>query len=148
MDVEVFTIDDRARLDEALAVRFAVFVDEQHVPADEEADEHDRSDADARHALVRDGSPLRAIAAGRSYRKDARTVQIGRMAVAAPHRGRGIGRLVLDALLDDARARGFTRASLHAQVHAQSFYQHAGFTPVGPTFLECDIVHQAMDRDL
>jgi len=148
MDVEVFTVADRARLDAALAVRFAVFVDEQHVPADEEVDEHDRTDPDARHALVRDGSGAAAIAAGRSYRNDARTVQIGRMAVAAAHRGRGIGRLVLDALLDDARARGYTRASLNAQVHAQSFYGNAGFTPVGPTFLECEIVHQTMERDL
>jgi predicted GNAT family N-acyltransferase len=148
MEVEVFSVDDRARLDDALAVRFAVFVDEQRVPADEEVDEHDRDDPDARHALVRETSGAGAIAAGRSYRKDARTVQIGRMAVAASHRGRGVGRLVLDALLADARARGFTRASLNAQVHAQSFYRNAGFTPVGPTFLECEIVHQAMDRDL
>jgi predicted GNAT family N-acyltransferase len=146
MEVEVFAGDDRARLDEALAVRFAVFVDEQRVPAEEELDAHDRDDPDARHALVRDGA--RAIAAGRSYRKDDRTVQIGRMAVAADRRGEGIGRLVLDALLADARARGFTRASLNAQVHAQSFYLAAGFRPVGPTFLECAIVHQAMDRDL
>ncbi len=148
MDVEVFTVADRARLDQALAVRFAVFVDEQHVPADEEIDEHDRSDPDARHALVRERDDAAAIAAGRSYRKDEHTVQIGRMAVAATHRKRGIGRAVLDALLADARERGFRRASLHAQVHAASFYRAAGFTPVGPTFLECEIVHQAMERDL
>jgi len=151
MNVEVFTSDDRVRLAEALAVRFAVFVDEQHVPAEEEVDEHDRTDPEARHALVRDGGAAATappIAAGRSYRKDAHTVQIGRMAVASEHRRRGIGRIVLDALLADARSRGFTRASLNAQVHALSFYREAGFTPVGPTFLECEILHQAMERDL
>ena len=38
----------------AFAVRFLVFVEEQKVPAEEEIDEHDRTDADARHALIRD----------------------------------------------------------------------------------------------
>jgi predicted GNAT family N-acyltransferase len=149
MDVEVFGVTDAARMKEALAIRFAVFVDEQAVPADEEIDEHDRSDPHARHALVRDAHGDRAgIAAGRYYRRDARTAQIGRMAVAAAQRGRGVGRVVLDALLADARANGYVRASLNAQVHAAAFYLKAGFQPVGPTFHECDILHQAMERDL
>jgi predicted GNAT family N-acyltransferase len=146
MDVDVFTTDDRARMEAALAVRFAVFVEEQGVPPDEEIDEHDRTDAAARHVLVRDGG--QAVAAGRSFRHDSTTVQIGRMAVAASHRRRGVGRRVLDVLIADARARGYTRASLNAQVHAAAFYRAAGFTPVGPTFFECEILHQAMERSI
>jgi predicted GNAT family N-acyltransferase len=146
MTIEVFDIADRSRMAEALAVRFAVFVDEQHVPAAEEVDEHDRSDADARHALVRDGGA--PLAAGRYYRSAAGTAQIGRMAVLAAVRGRGAGRLVLDALLADARARGFTRATLNAQDHAVGFYAKAGFTPFGATLVECDIVHQPMLMEL
>ena len=38
MTIELFDIGDRVRMAEALAVRFAVFVDEQHVPAEEEVD--------------------------------------------------------------------------------------------------------------
>jgi predicted GNAT family N-acyltransferase len=146
MDVEVFTVADRARMDEALAVRFAVFVDEQRVPAEEEIDEHDRADLDARHALIRaEGS---VVAAGRFYRKDPQTAQIGRMAVAASYRGHGIGRVLLDALLAEARARGYARASLNAQTHAAEFYRKAGFVPYGETFHECEILHQAMEREL
>jgi predicted GNAT family N-acyltransferase len=146
MDVEVFPVTDRERMDAALAVRFPVFVDEQRVPAEEEVDAHDRDDPHARHVLVRDGAT--AVAAGRYYRIDAVTVQIGRMAVLAEARGRGVGRLMLDALLADARERGYARASLNAQVHALAFYEKAGFRAYGPTFEECAIVHQAMDRAL
>ncbi len=151
MDVEVFSVTDRARMDEALAVRFPVFVDEQNVPAEEEVDDHDRDDPFARHCIVRaalDGEALRAIAAGRYYRRDERTVQIGRMAVLRSARGRGLGRAVLDALLADARAQGYARASLNAQDHALAFYEKAGFVAHGPAFDECGIVHRAMDRDL
>lgn len=146
VDVEVFSVTDRARMEAALAVRFPVFVDEQRVPADEEVDAHDRDDPHARHVLVRDGGV--PVAAGRYYRVDDTTVQIGRMAVLASARGRGIGRLMLDALVADARERGYTRASLNAQVHALGFYEKAGFTAYGPTFEECAIVHRAMDRSL
>jgi predicted GNAT family N-acyltransferase len=147
MTVQLFGIDDDAAVADALRVRFPVFVEEQRVPADEEIDAHDRTDAAARHALVRDldGAP---IAAGRYYVLDERTVQIGRMAVLPTFRGRGVGRRLLDALLDDARARGFRRASLNAQDHAVGFYAKAGFAPFGATFLECEIVHQNMQREL
>jgi predicted GNAT family N-acyltransferase len=145
MHVEIFDITDRERLAAAFAVRFRVFVDEQHVPAEEEVDEHDRTDTDARHALVRDGGV--PVAAGRYYRKGS-TAQVGRMAVLAEYRGRRLGRQILDALVDDARARGFARVALNAQDHAIEFYAKAGFTPYGATLVECDILHQPMERAL
>lgn len=143
----MFGVDDPARLDAALAVRFPVFVDEQHVPAEDEIDDHDRTDPQARHALVRDESGA-VVAAGRYYALSAESVQIGRMAVARAFRGRRIGRRLLDALVDDARARGYARAALNAQDHAVGFYAKAGFTPFGPTLIECEIVHQPMERSL
>ena len=147
MIAELFGIESRALMDAALAVRFLVFVDEQHVPAAEEIDEHDRTDALARHALVRadDGAP---VAAGRYFVLDGDRVQIGRMAVKREARRRGTGQLLLEALLDDARARGYAQAVLNAQDHAVEFYLKAGFTPYGATLVECDILHQPMERAL
>jgi predicted GNAT family N-acyltransferase len=146
MDVEIFDITDSERLSAAFSVRIPVFVDEQRVPAEEEVDDHDRTDTDARHALIRDGDM--PVAAGRYYRIDDTTAQIGRMAVLAPYRGRGLGRQLLDALVADARRRGFTRAALNAQDHATAFYTKAGFTPFGDTLVECEILHQPMERAL
>jgi predicted GNAT family N-acyltransferase len=146
MCVELFDIRDRERMAAAQVVRFAVFVDEQRVPAEEEIDEHDRTDADARHALIRDGD--KPIAAGRYYRLDGDTAQVGRMAVLAAYRGDGVGRRLLDALVEDARRRGFARVALNAQDHAVGFYTKAGFTPFGETLVECDILHQPMQRAL
>ncbi len=142
MHVELFDIHDTERMAAAFSVRVPVFVGEQHVPAEEEIDEHDRTDTGARHALVRDGNV--PVAAGRYFRIGT-TAQVGRMAVLAAYRGRGIGRLVLDALVADARARGFTRVALNAQDHAVAFYAKAGFTPFGETLVECDILHQPME---
>jgi predicted GNAT family N-acyltransferase len=146
MHVELFDIHDTERMAAAFAVRFPVFVEEQRVPAEEEVDDHDRTDGDARHALIRDGDT--PVAAGRYYRIEETTAQIGRMAVLRDYRGRRIGRQLLDALVDDARRRGFTRVALNAQDHAIAFYAKAGFTPFGETLVECDILHQPMERSL
>jgi len=132
---------------EALAIRFRVFVEEQGVPPDLEIDEHDRAGAaSARHALVRDGGS--AIAAGRLYAADATTAQIGRLAVLAERRGRGVGALLLDALVDEARRGRFARAHLWAQTHAVAFYHRAGFRADGALLSDAGIAHQPMTLDL
>jgi predicted GNAT family N-acyltransferase len=63
-------------------------------------------------------------------------------------RSRGAGRIVLDALLTDARRRGYLRAVLNAQDHVIGFYAKAGFVASGETMVECAIVHQPMVREL
>ena len=136
---------------EALAIRFRVFVEEQGVPPDLEIDEHDRAGSTARHALVRDGEAGdggTAIAAGRLYAADAATAQIGRLAVLAERRGRGVGALLLDALVDEARRGRFARAHLWAQTHAVAFYHRAGFRADGALLSDAGIAHQPMTLDL
>lgn len=147
MRVELFGTSDEARMREAIALRVEVFVEEQAVPLAEEIDEHDRTDANAVHALARDESG-RVIAAGRFYERDKDTVQIGRMAVRSGARERGAGRAILEALMDEARRRGYARASLSAQVHARPFYAKAGFEAEGALFSDAGIMHQEMARHL
>jgi predicted GNAT family N-acyltransferase len=142
MTVELFGAGDAARMQQAIALRLEVFVDEQRVPPEEEIDEHDRSDPRAVHAVVYDDD--RVIAAGRFYERDAQTVQIGRMAVRSGARGRGAGRTLLHALMEEARRRGYARASLSAQLHARPFYAKSGFAAFGPVFDDAGIPHQEM----
>ncbi|MGZ3497960.1 MAG: GNAT family N-acetyltransferase [Vulcanimicrobiaceae bacterium] len=147
MQIELFGVDDASRMRLALAVRVAVFVDEQRVPMEEEIDTHDRDDSRAVHAIALEGD--RVVGAGRFYvRDDGHTVQIGRMAVLQSHRGRGAGRVLLHALIEAAQQRGYSRASLSAQTHAQAFYAKSGFTAEGSLFQDAGITHQEMVRDL
>jgi predicted GNAT family N-acyltransferase len=122
------------------AVRREVFVVEQRVPEDEEWDDQD---ALSRHviALAAGGS---AIGTGRLL-PDGR---IGRMAVLRNWRGRGVGRALLLALIEMARASGFTETRLHAQTHALAFYRKHGYSPVGDEFMEAGIPHYAMRLEL
>jgi len=63
-------------------------------------------------------------------------------------RSSGVGRQVLDALIDAARSRGVREVVLHAQTSAQNFYLRAGFAPHGAVFEEAGIAHIEMRRTL
>ncbi|MHB8912382.1 MAG: GNAT family N-acetyltransferase [Lysobacter sp.] len=74
------------------------------------------------------------------------SARIGRMAVLADWRGRGVGNALLLALIDEARRLGWREVSLHAQVSAIGFYVRHGFLPYDAPFVEAGIGHQAMRR--
>ncbi len=119
-------------------VRERVFVDEQHVPKEMEWDEYD---AVSRH-VVAIGSEGKAIGTGRLLPDG----HIGRMAVLADWRGQGVGRALLDRLLEAASQAGMDRLVLHAQTHACGFYRSVGFVEEGPEFMEAGIPHRMMVR--
>ena len=73
---------------------------------------------------------------------------IGRMAVLKDWRGRGVGRLMLRALVQKAMERGNREVVLAAQVHAMPFYAAEGFVAEGPVYQEAGIDHQGMRRKL
>jgi predicted GNAT family N-acyltransferase len=128
----------------ARAIRSAVFIGEQKIPADMEWDDADEG---AVHAVAFNHLG-RALATGRMMEHVPGVAKIGRMAVTAGSRHSGVGRAVLDALLDAARARGDREVVLHAQITAAPFYERAGFMRRGPVFDETGIAHVEMLRTL
>lgn len=134
--------------DDASQVRHEVFVEEQKIPKELE---WDAADADAVHAVAynRLGMPLATgrylpyAAAGRPG-----VVKVGRMAVKRVMRGAGVGRDVLYALMDAARARGEKEVVLHAQRSAEPFYARLGYTVNGEPFEEAGIPHIEMHMRL
>lgn len=127
-----------AAADRLMAVRTAVFVDEQGVPA---ALEHDAYDRDAVHLLVLTAAD-RAVATARLLADG----HVGRMAVLSPWRGRGIGSAMLQGLLQMAAQRGLPEVFLHAQCQAEPFYARLGFVAEGPVFDDAGIPHRCMRR--
>ena len=137
------------------ALRHEVFVLGQDVPEELERDELDHA---ADHVVALRGSAL--VGTGRlvdgRIDEDGRLVPgtagqvgtVGRMAVSVDARGAGVGRAVLDLLVERAAGRGLPAVELHAQVHACGFYERAGFTAYGEVYLEAGIEHVGMRRYL
>ncbi len=122
----------------ARSVREAVFIVEQGVPRELELD---ANDSRSRHVVARDASGT-AIGTGRLLSDG----HIGRMAVLSSWRGQGVGRALLERLLDEATASGMTSLVLNAQVQACGFYRRLGFVEEGAEFIEAAMPHRAMRR--
>jgi predicted GNAT family N-acyltransferase len=128
----------------ALPVREEVFVSEQGVPIELERDEFD---ADAVHAVALDAHG-HCIGTGRMF-LDAESVgRIGRMAVMAAWRRRGVGTALLFRLLEAAAKQGLAELVLSSQVDAIPFYRRYGFVEEGDLYLDADIQHLTMRRKL
>ncbi len=120
----------------AAPIRFAVFVDEQKVPADSEVDDWDPQCV---HAVAWDPSGL-ALGTGRLLPDG----HIGRMAVRREARGQGVGSALLTALMQEAQRRGHAQAALSAQTHAIPFYRRHGYAVVSGEYMDCGIPHVDM----
>jgi ElaA protein len=73
-------------------------------------------------------------------------VRIGRVAVAAPLRGRGLGRrLMEEALLFCREHYPGSPVALTAQAHLVAFYRSFGFAPTGAPFDDFGVTHIDME---
>lgn len=139
--ISVLPITNPADLETAFAIRRQVFVDEQHVSPEEEYDEFEPTST---HFLVRvDGVP-----AGTSrWRRTSGGVKLERFAVLPEFRGRGVGKALVQTVLDDVfsqQPEPIERIYLNAQLKAMPLYASFGFVAVGPMFEEAGIQHYKM----
>jgi predicted GNAT family N-acyltransferase len=125
-----------SELDSVRAIRRAVFVDEQRVPAELELD---GLDGEAEHYLARMGD--RPVGTARA-RRTAKGWKLERVAVVAAERRSGVGRALVRHVLQHAPADAVVY--VHAQESALGFWLRVGFIAEGPSFEEAGIVHRWM----
>ena len=105
----------------------------------------DSKDEDAQHLLAYENGELvgclRILKKGVSFDE----ASIGRVVVAAPHRGRGIAKeMMRRALVFSAEEWGETRVKISAQSYALPLYEDVGFVTMSEEYLEDGIPHVDM----
>jgi predicted GNAT family N-acyltransferase len=141
-----FLCQTSAEIAQALALRHIVFTTEQGVSESLERDAFDQ-DPNTLHFLGLLGG-TEVVAVARAIDKRNGVAKIGRVAVAAEHRGRRIGGELMGFVLLTLEARGFREATLHAQLPVVNFYERLGFIADGDVFTEANISHRAMHLTL
>lgn len=79
---------------------------------------------------------------------DQNTVQLRQMAVRAGLQGKGIGRVLMQFSENIARDRGYKKLMMHARKTATGFYEKLGYSVAGKEFLELNIPHFVMEKEL
>lgn len=128
---------------DALALRRAVFIDEQGVPENREIDEYENQ---ALH-LVLYSAENQALATARVF-MDGKMAKIQRVAVAKNARSTGAGAKIMQAAEHAAKAKGAVSVRLGAQLQALGFYEKLGYQICSGEYQDAGIPHKDMKKSL
>lgn len=142
-DVKIIKITSQEDLKKCIHIRTIVFVHEQNVPVSEEID---GLDGEADHYLLTvDG---KEVATAR-VRYLSETAKIERVAVLKNMRGYNAGRRLMDYIMADIQKNpAINIMKLGAQVQVVNFYVKLGFESYGDEFLDANIRHRWMKREI
>lgn len=142
--IRVKKVETDQELQEAFKIREIVFIDEQECPPEEE---FDGLDDDSIHLIAY----ITGVPVGTSrYRTTDKGVKLERFAVLKEHRGKGVGKRLVQSALGQITAtfEPGTLLYLHAQVDAMPLYARYEFEKVGDKFVEAGIEHFLMKKIL
>ena len=139
MNIKSVICDYNDNKNDICKIRFEVFVDEQNVPEELEID---GLDDEAKHVLAY--LDHQAIGTGRILSDG----HIGRIAVLKKHRGLGIGKILMQSLMQWAEEVKLEKLWLSSQWHAHGFYLDLGFQCEGEIYQEAGIDHIKMSKKI
>lgn len=119
-------------------LRLEVFHKEIGFQAELEIDDQDLKST---HFDVRmDG---KVVGTARFFEEDGQ-LWMGRLAVKKEHRGHGIAKFIINAMIDEAKKKGFKELHLHALCLSKKFYDKTGAVVNGPSEMIEDQPHVPM----
>lgn len=139
------------RIDDCIAIRKTVFVEEQGVPIELEVDGYDDPASGCMHFLMlerdSDGRPC-PVGTLRAYWESADVIHLQRFCILKEHRGRGFGRQALAYVAAYCKKSGARRITFGAQCTAIPFYEKCGCRCVSGVFLDAGMPHRTMEIEL
>ncbi|EXR41608.1 GNAT family N-acetyltransferase [Acinetobacter sp. 1294243] len=124
---------------DAKYIREQVFIQEQGIAPE---DEWDDLDATVLHFIVYDKE--QPIATARLLLQHS----VGRVAVLMPYRKQGIGKILMQHIIEYARQHKLPYLKLSAQSYVTAFYEALGFKVQGEVYEDCGIPHIDMVLEL
>lgn len=142
---DIIIAEDEQTLSECRRMREEVFVREKKVDPAIEQDEHDILGGEYEHFLItEDGESIGAL----RCRIEGGTVRLQRFCVLRDKRGNGAGRAAVELIERYYRAMGAERIELDAKCSSQEFYEHCGYKVISERFVEADVLHVKMLKEL
>ncbi|KYD10214.1 GNAT family N-acetyltransferase [Heyndrickxia sporothermodurans] len=138
--MKVIQVETEEQLNDAFTIRKKVFVEEQHVDVEEEIDQYEEN---SEHFVLYDEN--NAAGAGRFRILDGKG-KVERICILPAYRGKGAGKIVMDAIEQYAAQQDVHVLKLNAQTHAIPFYEKLGYKVISEEFMDAGIPHKTMEK--
>ena len=145
-NIEIYEVADKDTLERCLEMRDKVFSVEKGVPKEIEVDKFDCLNESCSHFLIRyqneDAGTIRCL----SISND--TVKIQRFCFLKEYRGLGLGKSVIAYMENYYKKQGFATMEMDAKYEVCGFYEKCGYKKVSDIFIEANIKHIKMMKEL
>lgn len=141
--IEIKIAENQREIRKAKEIRRQVFQIEQGI--DPRLDFDGNDDVSDHIVAYRNNEP---IGVARIRYLSEKTVKIERVAVVSAYRKIGIGRKIMDHIIDHLRKRDIKNIIIDSQEHARKFYEEMGFKQNGKVFEEFGIPHIEMRKEI
>lgn len=138
--------DSPARLSRCLQIRNAVFTVEKMVPKEIEVDEYDSLNHMCDHFLIQ--SHETDVGTVRCLHVSENTIRVQRFCFLKAYRGLGLGKAVMSCIEDYYCDRNVIKIELDAKYEVYGFYEKCGYKRISDIFIEADIEHVKMVKEL
>ena len=136
--IKIRIAENRSELKKIFKIRETVFAKEQKVPRNIESDKFDKT---SKHVIVNYGDKSIGCARVRFVNGNAK---LERIAVLKSFRGKGIGKIMMNYLINYCKKKKSKGVYMNAQYYLKDYYKKFGFKPKGNTFMEAGIKHIKM----
>jgi ElaA protein len=139
--ITVQRLEGNRDLTECRNIRRTVFIDEQKVT---EGEEWDGLDSFFTHFLLKEKGKV--VGTARVKINAMNEAKLGRLALLQEARGKGLGKVFMEWLLDDIKKvdKNLKIVKISAQTSVLPFYEKLGFVKTGNEYMEANIPHYAM----
>lgn len=142
---DIIIAEDEHTLSECLRMREEVFVHEKKVDPNIERDENDILGGECEHFLItEDGESIGALRCTPLYD----TVYLQRFCVLRDRRRNGAGRMVMQLIEKYYKTLGIEKIELDAKCSSQEFYENCGYKVISERFVEADVLHVKMLKEI
>lgn len=146
MNFEIIKANDNDILKQSLEVRRLVFTVEKGISQELEVDSFDVLDSACDHFLVRYNGEN--VGAFRCMHKSDNIIKLQRFCFLNSHRGLGLGRNALEFTEDYYHNNGVKKIILDSQYPVKDFYEKCGYKTVSNIFMEVNIPHVKMEKEI
>jgi GNAT superfamily N-acetyltransferase len=116
---------------QAALLRYRLFYEDRHIPFESIFDPQESQDL---HLAMIEAATNCVIAYGRLGQNSSTEFKIYQMVVEPEYQGQGLGKIVLQKLIQEAIDRGCHLLVLNAKIAKVGFYQKLGFETIGEIF--------------
>ncbi len=145
MSFKIYKAENSSDLEKCLNMRHQVFTIEKGVPKDIEVDSFDTLESLCDHFLIlKDSHPCGTL---RCMNIDD-SIKVQRFCILKDFRGLGIGKVAMEFIENYYKEKGKSKVQMDSKYSVYKFYEKCGYRQISDVFIEANIEHIKMIKDI